>query len=83
VLAPQIGAFTNEAVQMASGGIIHIPSFATIRRFIQAILKLLHQGFDKLQCWWDGFMKYAVEMVSGGLLQVPGFINIVQALEAY
>jgi hypothetical protein len=46
---------------------------------IQAILRLLPQKSERLQCWyygWKGFMKYAVEMGSGAIICIPSFIRI-------
>jgi hypothetical protein len=39
-------------VEMASGGMIYIPSFMKIGSGIQLILKVLPQQFERLQCWY-------------------------------
>jgi hypothetical protein len=53
------------ATEMASGGMIHIPSLMTTGSGIQVILRLVHEHFQRLQCWnyyREEFMKYATEM---------------------
>jgi hypothetical protein len=40
------------AVEMASGGIMYIPSFMKIGLGVQVILKLLPQQFERPQCWY-------------------------------
>jgi hypothetical protein len=39
------------AIEMASGGMIYIPSFMMIGSSIQVILRLLPKQFERLQCW--------------------------------
>jgi hypothetical protein len=47
------------ADEVASSGTIYTPIFMTIGSGIQAVLRLLPQQFERLQCWyywWEGFM---------------------------
>jgi hypothetical protein len=39
------------AIEMTSGGMIHIPGYVTIGSRIQVVLRLLTQ-FERLQCWY-------------------------------
>jgi hypothetical protein len=39
-------------VEMASGGMIYIPSLMTIGSGIRVILRILPQQFERLQCWY-------------------------------
>jgi hypothetical protein len=39
------------AVEMVSGGMMHIPVFMTTGSRIQVILRLLRQQFQRPQCW--------------------------------
>jgi hypothetical protein len=39
-------------VDMASAGMIYVPSFMKISLGIQIILLLLYQQFQRLQCWY-------------------------------
>jgi hypothetical protein len=39
-------------VEMASGGIIYVPSFMEIGSVIQVILRLLPRQSEGLQCWY-------------------------------
>jgi hypothetical protein len=39
------------AIGIASGGMIYIPSFMTVGSGIKELLTLLHQQFERLQCW--------------------------------
>jgi hypothetical protein len=40
------------AGEMASGGIIYLPSFMKIGSGFQIILKFLPQQSERLQCWY-------------------------------
>jgi hypothetical protein len=60
----------KNAVKMASGGMIYIPSFMKIGSSIQVILWFFPRQSERLQCWyykWEGFMMYAFEMTSDGM----------------
>jgi hypothetical protein len=39
-------------VDMASDGMIYIPSFISIGSGIQIIIRLLHRQSERLQCWY-------------------------------
>jgi hypothetical protein len=41
------------AVDVASGGMIHISRLITIGSDIQVMLRLLLQQFERLQCWYN------------------------------
>jgi hypothetical protein len=59
--------FIKYTIEMASGGMLYIPSLMTIVSGIPVILRVLRQQFESLQCWhyWrKGFMMYAIEMAS-------------------
>jgi hypothetical protein len=62
---------------MASSGMTYIPSFMKTGAGIEAILRLLAQQFQRLQCWyfWDLTM-YTVQMGSGAMIYIPSFIKI-------
>jgi hypothetical protein len=60
-----MGGFMKYAVQMASGGMKHIPSFTKIGLEIQVILRLLSY-LDNLRGSNLGMM-YAVGMTSDGM----------------
>jgi hypothetical protein len=38
-------------VEMASDGLIYVPSFMKIRSDVQVILRLLPRQSERLQCW--------------------------------
>jgi hypothetical protein len=40
------------AVEIASVGMIYVPNFMMNGSDIQAILKLLPQKYERLQCWY-------------------------------
>jgi hypothetical protein len=42
----------NYTVEMASDGVMYIPSFIKIGSGIKVILRLLPQQFERLQCWY-------------------------------
>jgi hypothetical protein len=57
--------FFKYAVEMASGGMVYVPSLKTIGSGIRVIL--VPQQFERLESWynwWEGFMIYASEMAS-------------------
>jgi hypothetical protein len=57
-------------VEMASEGMIYVPSFMKIALGIQVILRLIPRQSERLQCWyskWEGFMMHAVEMTSDSM----------------
>jgi hypothetical protein len=42
-------------------------------------IKVLHQKFERLKCWyywWKGIFNYVVEMGSSAMIYVPSFIKI-------
>jgi hypothetical protein len=56
---------------MSPGGIIYIQCPMIVGSWIQAILRLLRQQFERFQCWyywWERLMKYIVQMASGGMI---------------
>jgi hypothetical protein len=60
-------------VEMAAGGMIHVPSFMTVGSVIRVILRLVPQQLESLQCFYvyylrEGIVKCPVEMASGGML---------------
>jgi hypothetical protein len=58
-------------VQMASDGMTYVPSFTKVGWYIQVILRLLPQQFERLQCWYylsKRFMMHGVQMASGGMI---------------
>jgi hypothetical protein len=49
---------------MASRGMTHTPSLITINSGIRVILRVIHQQFEMLYCWyywWEGFVMYTFE----------------------
>jgi hypothetical protein len=74
-----MGGFIKYVIEMASGGMICIPSFMMTSSGIPVILTTVPQQFEGLQCWyywWEGFMKYATEMVSRVMIYLPSFKKI-------
>lgn len=63
---------------MTPDGKTCILNFLIICWDIQAILKLLHQHFEGLQCWyywWEGFMKYVAEKDTSHTIYIRNFIK--------
>jgi hypothetical protein len=59
------------AVEMASCGMICIPSFINIGVGVQAMLRFCLTNLRRckvLYYWWKEFMKYAFEMTSCGVI---------------
>jgi hypothetical protein len=58
------------AIEIASDGMMYIPSFMKIGSGIQAILRLLPRQSERLQYWkyqWEGLMMHTAEMTSDGM----------------
>jgi hypothetical protein len=54
-------------------------NFLAIGSGIKLILRILPQGFERIQCWYYGqevFMNYSVEIGSDGMMNIPSFIKI-------
>jgi hypothetical protein len=64
----------EDTVEMASDGMIHLPSFMMISSGIQVILRLLPQQFVRL-------MNYAVEMGSDGTTYILSSMNIFTGVQ--
>jgi hypothetical protein len=53
IAVPQLFECQNvNAADMASGSVTCTPSFIIIGTGIQPILRLLHQKYERLQCWY-------------------------------
>jgi hypothetical protein len=71
------------ATEMASCGMIYIPSYVKIGIGVQAILGCFLRNL-RLQCWycwWEGYMNQAVEMGSCTMTYTPSFIKIASGIQ--
>jgi hypothetical protein len=70
-------------IEMASGGMIYIPSVVKIGKGVEGILRFCLRSFKSCNIGiteWKGFMKSAVEMGSGGMTYIQSSMTIGQAL---
>jgi hypothetical protein len=70
-------------VEMASDGMIYIPSFMKTDSGIQKILRLLPRQFERLYYWyykWEGLVNYAVAMTLGGMIYIPNLMKISSSI---
>jgi hypothetical protein len=72
------------AIEMALGGMIYEPRFIKIGTEVQAILMVLLQQTERLQCWYTwrgGLLPPAVGMTSGDTTQISRFMKIDSGIQ--
>jgi hypothetical protein len=72
------GSFMRHANELASGGIIYLPSLMGIRSSVRVlVLRLLPLQYERLKCWYT----CAVEMTLGVMIYMSIFMKFASTIQ--